>query len=145
MHAQLTNFGDKRLPTRFWVKVQPQPDGCWIWTATSTHGYGRFRVGSRTDGSHRMARAARWAYQQLVEPIEAGLVIDHLCRTPACVKPAHLEPVTDQENILRGEGMAASRARKLHCPQGHPYSGSNLIRRGGRRHCRSCDRARSHH
>ena len=147
MHTQLIippAFGDGRLPTRFWDKVRVTPSECWVWTATTDYGYARFRVGSRSDNTTRMVRAARWAYEHLIEPIEAGLVIDHLCRNRACVYPAHLEPVTSQENILRGHGMAATRARKTHCPQGHPYSGPNLIRWAphyGRR-CRICRRNR---
>jgi sugar lactone lactonase YvrE len=27
-------FGDPRLPLRFWEKVQVDPSGCWIWTST---------------------------------------------------------------------------------------------------------------
>jgi len=56
---------------------------------------------------------------------------------PACVRPAHLEPVTNQENVLRGMsgGLAA------HCPQGHPYDEANTYRDDrGHRFCRACNR-----
>ena len=47
--------------------------------------------------------------------IPQGLVIDHLCRNKSCVNPAHLEAVTNTENVLRGEAPSAKAARKTHC------------------------------
>jgi hypothetical protein len=44
----------------------------------------------------------RFAYELLVGPIPAGLVLDHLCRNRLCVNPNHLEPVTNSENPRRG-------------------------------------------
>lgn len=32
---------------------------------------------------------------------DAGAVLDHLCRVRNCVNPAHLEPVTQAENVRR--------------------------------------------
>lgn len=43
-------------------------------------------------------------YELLVGPIPPGLQIDHLCRNKICVNPAHLEPVTHRENLMRGKG-----------------------------------------
>jgi hypothetical protein len=70
------------------------------------------------------------------------LQIDHLCRVRHCVNPAHMEPVTPRENILRSPvALAAINARKTHCPQGHPLSGANLYRTPqGFRACRECRR-----
>lgn len=74
--------------------------GCWLWTASLTHnGYGKFWV----DGA--VVRAHRWIYEQLVGPIPDGLHLDHVhergCRSRRCVNPAHLEPVTNEENQRR--------------------------------------------
>jgi hypothetical protein len=34
------NFGDPRLPDRFWVKVIPEPNsGCWLWFAAIAGGW----------------------------------------------------------------------------------------------------------
>lgn len=120
---------------RFWGKVD-KTDGCWLWNASrKDDGYGRFWL----DG--RMVYAHRTAYELLVGPIPEGLQLDHLCRTPACVNPEHLEPVTQQENILRGIGIPVINARKTHCPSGHPYDTENTILYENRRYCRPCQRA----
>jgi hypothetical protein len=88
---------------RFWPQVDfDGPGGCWLWTGQANKGgYGAFSVGSRYDGNRRGVRAHRWAYEALVGPIPEGLQLDHLCRNPPCVNPAHLEPVTHAENMRR--------------------------------------------
>ena len=118
--------------------VEADENGCWIWQASKRpNGYGQVRVAGRNMLAHR------WAYELLVGPIPDGLVLDHLCRVIACVNPAHLEPVTQRENTLRGEGLPAQRARKTHCVHGHEFTDANTYRdpnRNGRRTCRICAR-----
>jgi hypothetical protein len=42
---------------------------------------------------------------------------------------------------MRGVGVAATNAKKTHCPQGHAYDESNTEHRAnGRRRCRACNR-----
>ena len=45
--------------------------------------------------------AHRWSYMLFSGEIPDGLVIDHLCRKKACVRPDHLEPVTQKVNSQR--------------------------------------------
>lgn len=76
------------------------PGGCWLWQgALNTKGYAVLSVGGRGGRRHY---AHRLSYEIHVGPIPAGLQIDHLCRVRRCVNPAHLEPVTNRENVLRG-------------------------------------------
>lgn len=125
--------------TRFWGKVDTTGD-CWLWTAAKDPlGYGRFQ----RSGGLGTCLAHRLAYELLVGPIPEGLVIDHLCRVPSCVRPEHLEPVTQGTNVERGEWDLAERNRaKEVCPQNHPYDEANTyINPRGSRECRTCRRA----
>ena len=79
---------------RFWPKVDLTLD-CWLWTACTTRGYPTFSENGTNVRGHR------WAYEHFVGPIPDGLHLDHLCRTPLCVNPDHLEPVTPAENTRR--------------------------------------------
>ena len=135
----------ENVAERFWGKVLLDPHACWEWQGAKTYkGYGQIRINGTTIGAHRVA------YEMEVGPIPAGLHIDHLCRNPACVRPDHMEPVTQQENILRGEGTSAVNAGKTHCPAGHPYSDENTFyetRPNGRvgRRCKQCNAERCHY
>lgn len=113
---------------RFWQKVD-KTETCWLWTAAIATGYGRFYL----DG--HLVPAHRFAYELLVGPIPAGLDLDHLCRVRNCVNPAHLEPVTRQENLAR---TPTANIAKTHCPQGHPYDESNTYVAATGRQCLTC-------
>ena len=81
---------------RFDVKVV-QTDTCWLWIgATYDQGYGMFNA-----EPGRNVRAHRFAYERWVGPIPDGMTLDHTCEVKACVNPAHLEPVTVEENRRR--------------------------------------------
>lgn len=111
--------------------------GCWHWMGKrDRNGYGRFSI------SNRWVQAHRWAYMALVGAVPACLDLDHLCRVHDCVGPDHLEPVTRQVNLLRGETIPAAHAAKTHCPQGHPYDDANTYLYRGMRQCRTCRTAR---
>lgn len=97
----------QRHASRFWPKVNqlgplPAPGTraigrCWEWTKSTNHkGYGKFAMGSGWVMAHR------WVYEQYVGAIPAEHVVDHQCRNRACVRPSHLEPVTNRVNIQRG-------------------------------------------
>lgn len=131
-------------PARFWAKVI-KTETCWLWTGGhGKYGHGVFIPKTRNEpimGAHR------WSWESVNGPIPPGLVLDHLCRVPACVRPDHLEPVTQAENVRRAPHLGgAQNRRKTHCPKGHPYSGDNLLRWGdmSRRRCRQCEWERRH-
>ena len=133
------HFGDPRLPDRFWTKVVVVDSGCWEWQAKrSFDGYGVFKL------ERRPVRAHRLTYQILVGPISPSLEIDHLCRNPACVLPAHLEAVTHRENMLRGVSPVARRVRQAACMRGHVFDKANTYIAANRsRHCRRCTNQRA--
>jgi hypothetical protein len=132
-------FGAQDPDVRFWRKVEVVTEtGCWIWLGSTTlNGYGSFWAGKRLSSAHR------WAYERFRGPIPPNRHLDHLCRTPPCVNPDHLEPVTFQENVLRGFSPNALNARKTRCKRDHELSGANLhIDVRGHRKCRTCDMER---
>lgn len=109
--------------------------GCWLWTAyLNASGYGALSVGGRKIYAHR------YAYSVYVGPILDGHQIDHLCRTPACVNPAHLQAVPQHVNNARSESISARNARKTHCIHGHEFTEANTYRRNdtGARQCKAC-------
>jgi hypothetical protein len=121
---------------RFFHSVRQDAD-CWLWTGQSTHGYGTFALGSRK------FRAHRWVYEQMRADIPPGLHLDHLCRRSLCVNPWHLEPVTNQVNVLRGESPLAKQAAQRFCKRGHEFTPENTyVDPRGRRSCRVCMRAK---
>lgn len=122
---------------RLLSRVEINPDtGCWEWPGTrGKAGYGKIKAYGRMVAVHR------FAYLSLVGPVPDGLHLDHLCRVRHCCNPDHLEPVTPLENSRRGIS-GANQSAKTHCPQGHPYSGENLLlTRQGWRCCRTCARS----
>lgn len=45
-----------------------------------------------------MQLAHRLVYETMVGPIPAGMQLDHRCFEHACVRPSHMQPVTQQKN-----------------------------------------------
>lgn len=76
-------------------------------------------------GPDKYYRTHRLVYQECVGPLHDDLVIDHICRNRACVKPSHLRQITNEENVMIGEGPAAKNARKTHCDSGHEFTNQN--------------------
>lgn len=136
-----TEWAQVTFEERLRSKVTVVPGECWEWCGTvDRDGYGEISLGRKREGK---ARAHRAMYELEAGPVPDGMVLDHLCRNRGCVNPEHLEPVTNRENILRGEGVAAVNARKTHCLREHPLSGANLwVNRRGQRQCRTCKRDR---
>ncbi len=126
---------------RFWAKVDRRgPDDCWSWLAGKDQdGYGYFWVGN----GRRLCRAHRVAYELLIGSIPKGLELDHLCRNPPCVNPAHLEPVTTRENIRRGVRAGVVVALRTSCYKGHPYTPENTYGVGPDRRWRVCRTCRA--
>lgn len=120
---------------RFEKMYEPDPvTGCWMWLGTNWKGYGQ------TCRNGKKEKAYRASYELYVGAIPPGLTIDHLCRTPLCVNPSHLEPVTRTENALRqGEH---TRKTVTHCSRGHEYTEENTHLHGPNRSFRACKECR---
>lgn len=132
------------LDERFWSKVDIGDwQDCWPWTSARIDaGYAAFTLNGRTQYAHRLA------YEDLVGPIPEGLMLDHVkawgCKMRHCVNPLHLEPVTNRENVLRGNARynGENNRSKTHCPKGHEYNLENTyVTPKGFRQCRTCKTA----
>jgi hypothetical protein len=113
---------------RFWRHILLEDvlgDGCWLWRGTTAKGYGVFSV--YVGKLKTTVRVHRFAYEQMVGPIPAGMTIDHMCHDSSvcaggvdcphrrCVNPAHLAVATIGENA----GRSLRGRRKLTCIRGH--------------------------
>lgn len=89
--------------------IVDEGSGCWLWQrSTNEKGYGNLL-------RHGEYLAHRVFYVEHAGPIPAGLQLDHKCRTPRCVNPAHLRPATNAQNAqnraLEGNRSGSSRFR----------------------------------
>lgn len=130
--AELARYRSKLSP--------PNERGCILWHGTiQSAGYGQFWIRRKAVLAHRIAV---WISGR---ETPKGMHVDHLCRTPACVNPDHLEVVTPRENHLRGVGIGALNVIKTHCPKGHALEAGNLdayALKSRRRACQECMRER---
>ena len=124
--------------------------GCVVWLgAINDKGYGTIRLVGASSGGKFKDYVHRVAYEIDVGPIPDGLQLDHLCRVHGCWNAEHLEPATNRENTIRGDGPRLSRERArvireatTHCKYGHAWTSENTMQidSGGRqyRRCRTC-------
>ena len=82
------------LNIRFNEKVDKNgPNGCWIWIAGLTDGYGTIRI----NGKNKYAHIVSW--EMTNGPAPEGYVLHHECRTRNCVNPDHLLLITKGEHL----------------------------------------------
>lgn len=131
-----------RTELQFWnaTDMTAGPYACWPWkNAKSKLGYGRICWRGHNHNAHRVA----WEIynNRKADPKKH---VDHLCRNPSCVNPAHLELVNSRENtIVRTvKGNGAIRSRQTHCLRGHEFTSANTYLHKSRkvRVCRACHR-----
>lgn len=124
---------------RFISKVE-QTSTCWLWKAgKDSKGYSQFYAG-------KMVQGHVYSYMHFIGTVPEGKELDHICRVRSCVNPFHLEPVTHQENCIRGDKAKL----QTHCKNGHEMVDSNLYiynrTRNGftgiYRMCKECKRQR---
>ena len=84
--------------------------GCRLWTGRLNNaGYPVFtkRVAHKPHPVPHYAHRAAFEIEYEVA-IPRGLELDHLCVTPNCIEPSHLEPVTTAENLRRRDARRAA-------------------------------------
>jgi hypothetical protein len=138
----------ERFDAKFEVSVWEIHEGtpCWDWTAASDqNGYGR--IGVREFGMWLPRYAHRVAYELYTGELPEAHDIDHLCRRPGCVQPAHLEAVPHNVNCQRGLNgdlkhlvMRPPRQRPFdYCVRGHRMEGVGVtVNANGGRICLYC-------
>ena len=112
---------------------------CWEWQGSRNDaGYGIFQGRKRAEpGRTRLAHRLLWEEEH--GPVPDGMVLDHLCRNRACINLAHLEVVTNAENLRRG----LNGVLRIRCAEGHALLGDNLyVDPRGSRVCRTCKNAK---
>ena len=120
----------QKILTRFYE----DENRCWVWVgAVDGRGYGNVKIGQKWFRTHRLS------YLIFVEDLIKGLVIDHICRNKLCMNPNHLEQVTQQTNLHRGN----TNINKRICKNGHPFDDKNTrYTSSGSRQCRRCHNIR---
>ena len=109
--------------------------GCWLWTGyIRSNGYVTIWVNE----AQKKLYLHRVMYELFKGEIPTGMTIDHLCRVRHCCNPEHLEVVTQQENLMRGDTTTARNAAKVMCINGHAFDESNTYIHDDVRHCRTC-------
>ncbi len=117
---------------RFWNNVT-KTDSCWNWNNTNY-----FRI------EKLPFFPSRFSYEITNGKIAEGLKVYHNCNNPKCVKPSHLESLTQKELVLRGNGAPAINKKKSCCIRGHLLTGDNLyLSKNNSRECKICKKARS--
>ena len=121
------------LPDSWGRKVRTST--CEVWVgATNSKGYGIVIVNGHQELAHRVAYEAEYG------PIPDGHVLDHLCRVRNCVRPEHLEPVTQAENARRGRSAKSLQVGDT-CQNGHVIDADGLyVRPTGFTECMECRR-----
>ena len=83
--------------SRFWSKVDRSGE-CWLWTGEKNNmGYGRFEFWH--EGRRLRYFAHRLACVLTGHPIPETRVARHSCDTPACIRPDHIIPGSQGDNI----------------------------------------------
>jgi hypothetical protein len=97
-----SNFITKETTVRSWLVDTP----CWIYEGwQDKDGYGRYTIelprAHNGDRRRKHIYAHRLAWKLAGKSIPRGMVLDHLCMVRNCVRPSHLEAVTQIENTRR--------------------------------------------
>lgn len=104
-----------RARRSFWAKVHRTESGCWIWTgAVSSEGYGRITWTMPTGKEKTMSTHRFSLHLAYGKPLPRGLVGDHACNTPLCVRvhPRHVRLRSQSDNLTWAVDAKRAAGRK---------------------------------
>ncbi len=117
------------MARRFWLKVDKRgPTDCWPWLGATINKEGR---GTMFVGGPKVNELAHRVSLRIhgvdVPDAKTGFVVDHMCKSPSCVNPAHLRIVTATQNAtdFAPTGFTFKNKAKVECHKGHPFSLEN--------------------
>ena len=101
----------RSIEERFWIKVQ-KTDTCWLWIgAKNQQGYGTILFNGKIRLAHRVS------YEITIGYLDRSSLLLHDCDVPACVRPSHLRPGTQLENMRqmheRGRALKGYRGKSI--------------------------------
>ncbi len=115
-----------------WPVTRDHIWGCAVWGG---------RIGKDGYGVHwshgKATRAHIAVWTEANGPVPDGLVLDHLCSNPLCVRLCHLEAVSQRENLFRRRQTYRVRIPK--CQHGHDMKLNGMNMPTGGRVCRRCN------
>jgi hypothetical protein len=94
-----------KLPDKIRKNIKVIDCGCWLWQVNiNGTGYGRISVS--TNGDKKRVAAHIYIYKFFNGDYDSTLKLDHVyCKHRNCCNPAHVEPVTQKQNIHRGKAV----------------------------------------
>lgn len=142
------DFGDTRLPERFWDRVFPEPNtGCWLWGGAEDRKFIRARGTYDAYGIYRHEGRTRRAHVVIAEVVGfriEGWDVRHLCHSRSCVNPDHLVAGSRSQNMQDAKREGTTRNQfsyATHCINSHEFTKENTYTRPtGGRACRRCRR-----
>jgi HNH endonuclease len=134
-HARRVRKRFKKKYTGF--KIKGKRSVCWLWLlAKDKDGYGTTQIAGKFRRAHTVM------YEKEYGKIPDDLQLDHLCKTKACCRPLHVEPVTSKENTRRQPRTKVTpkmvrHVKKLYGPlmpkgKGRPHSRWNMEKLGNK-------------
>lgn len=130
------NFGDERIPSRIWRKIEILPNGCWIWMATFS---GQPQARGPGGRASKVINVRRWLFETIYGQQPTGHTIGGC--DPRCVHPEHATcaPMSD---LIRMRHLDAP--PWTHCRRGHEIAAVGFYESCGVRRCKACQRSSCH-